>query len=219
MCWTHQYGRLTIECMTTSLTAPPVSAPAAIGGNRVAWTAATAVVPAIWGTTYIVTTHLLPDGHPLFAAMMRSLPAGLIALLLARRLPHGSWWWKSMVLGTLNMAAFFPLLFLAAQHLPGGVAATLGAAQPIMVAFLAVAILHERLSLWLPGRLVIPRQHPTHRAYVRATGSRRDEKAPDTASCGCRCSVAGVGLQRSSPQRRGAEREPADGKGHHGHGV
>jgi len=101
-----------------------------------------------WGTTYIVTTHLLPEGHPLFAAMMRSLPAGLIALLIARQLPHGSWWWKSLVLGTLNMAAFFPLLFLAAQQLPGGVAATLGAAQPIVIAFLAVAILHEKLSLW-----------------------------------------------------------------------
>lgn len=117
-------------------------------GNRVAWTALTALVPVVWGTTYIVTTHLLPEGHPLFAATMRSLPAGLLALLLARRLPRGSWWWKSLVLGTLNMAAFFPLLFLAAQRLPGGVAATLGAAQPIVVALLAVAILHERLSLW-----------------------------------------------------------------------
>jgi probable blue pigment (indigoidine) exporter len=46
------------------------------------------------------------------------------------------------------MGAFFPLLFLAAQELPGGVAATLGAAQPIVIAFLAVAILHERLSVW-----------------------------------------------------------------------
>jgi probable blue pigment (indigoidine) exporter len=52
------------------------------------------------------------------------------------------------VLGALNMAAFFPLLFVAAQRLPGGVAATLGAVQPILVAFLAVAILRERLSSW-----------------------------------------------------------------------
>ena len=95
-----------------------------------------------------MTTHWLPPGHPLFAALMRSLPAGLIALLLTRRLPRGDWWFKSLVLGTLNMAAFFPLLFLAAQHLPGGVAATLGAAQPIVVAFLAVVILNERLSVW-----------------------------------------------------------------------
>ena len=109
-------------------------------------TVITALAPAVWGSTYVVTTHMLPDGHPLFAALMRALPAGVIALLVTRRLPTGSWWWKSLVLGTLNMGAFFPLLFIAAQHLPGGVAATLGAAQPIFVAGLAVWILGERLS-------------------------------------------------------------------------
>ncbi len=134
--------------MTTTTALSPTYEATAASGNRVAWTVATAIVPAVWGTTYIVTTHLLPEGHPLFAAMMRSLPAGLIALLIARRLPSGSWWVKSLVLGTLNMAAFFPLLFIAAQHLPGGVAATLGAVQPIVVAFLAVAILREKLSGW-----------------------------------------------------------------------
>ncbi len=116
--------------------------------TRLGWTALTAIAPAVWGTTYIVTTHMLPEDHPLFAAMMRSLPAGLIALVIARQLPRGSWWWKSLVLGTLNMGAFFPLLFVAAQTLPGGVAATLGAAQPIVIALLAVAILHEKLSGW-----------------------------------------------------------------------
>ncbi|HLS62700.1 MAG TPA: EamA family transporter [Ruania sp.] len=117
----------------------------------VGWTALTALAPAVWGTTYIVTTHLLPEGHPLFAALLRALPAGLIAVAVAQRLPRGSWWWKSAVLGVLNMGLFLPLLFVAAQHLPGGVAATLGAAQPIAVAFLAVVILHERLSWWRVG--------------------------------------------------------------------
>ena len=116
--------------------------------SRLGWTVATALAPAVWGTTYFVTTHFLPEGHPFFAAMMRSLPAGLIALLVARQLPKGSWWWKSLVLGTLNMGAFFPLLFVTAQHLPGGVASTLGAAQPIVVACLAVGVLHEKLSSW-----------------------------------------------------------------------
>lgn len=132
----------------STTTAPLVSAPTAGPLSRIGLTALTAIAPAVWGTTYIVTTHLLPEGHPLFAALVRSLPAGLIALLIARRLPRGAWWWKSLVLGTLNMGAFFPLLFLTAQHLPGGVAATLGASQPIMVAFLAVAILHEKFSTW-----------------------------------------------------------------------
>lgn len=52
------------------------------------------------------------------------------------------------MLGTLNIGLFFPLLFVAAERLPGGVAATLGATQPILVAFLAVLVLFERLSSW-----------------------------------------------------------------------
>lgn len=141
--------------MTDTITArPPAPAPGAPGsasapsGSRAGWTALAALAPMSWGTTYLVTTHLLPDGHPLFAALMRSLPAGLLAVLIARRLPRGAWWWKSLVLGTLNMGVFFPLLFVSAQRLPGGVAATLGAVQPIVVAFLAVALLRERLSVW-----------------------------------------------------------------------
>lgn len=153
-CW---YGNYLLDSSSEAIddggmtTAPPTAASqsaAADTPNRAGWTALTAIVPMVWGTSYIVTTHLLPEGHPLFSAMMRSLPAGIIALLIARQLPRGSWWWKSLVLGTLNMGAFFPLLFLAAQELPGGVAATLGAAQPIVIAFLAVAILRERLSAW-----------------------------------------------------------------------
>jgi probable blue pigment (indigoidine) exporter len=111
-------------------------------------TALTALAPAVWGTTYIVTTELLPPAHPMFAALMRALPAGLIALTITRTLPKGVWWWRSLALGALNIGMFFPLLFLAAERLPGGVAATLGATQPIIVAFLAVAVLGERLSTW-----------------------------------------------------------------------
>lgn len=141
----------------TTTASPPASPPAsrvtvatASAGSpgRLTYTLATAIAPAVWGTTYIVTTELLPAGHPLFAALMRALPAGLLALLLTRTLPHGAWWWKALVLGTLNIGAFFPLLFLAAEHLPGGVAATLGATQPILVALLTVVVLSERLSSW-----------------------------------------------------------------------
>ncbi len=41
-----------------------------------------------------------------------------------------------------------PLLFVAAERLPGGVAATLGAAQPLLVAGLGLAVLHDRPTLW-----------------------------------------------------------------------
>ncbi len=105
--------------------------------------AITAIAPAIWGTTYLVTSELLPPDRPLLAAVVRALPAGL---LLARHLPTGDWWWRALVLGTLNIGAFFALLFVAAYRLPGGVAATIGAIQPVLVACLAAGLLGERLT-------------------------------------------------------------------------
>lgn len=117
--------------------------------------AATALAPAAWGTTYAVTTELLPPDRPLLAALLRSLPGGLLVVLLTLRLPHGDWWWKALVLGVLNIGAFFPLLFVAAERLPGGVAATLGAVQPLLVAGLAVLVLRERPSRWRTGWSVV----------------------------------------------------------------
>lgn len=107
-------------------------------------TALTAVAPLVWGTTYLVTTELLPPDRPFLAAVARALPAGLLALALGRTLPRGSWWWRATVLGTLNIGVFFPLLFVAAERLPGGVAATLGATQPILVALLSGPVLGQR---------------------------------------------------------------------------
>ncbi|WP_079161375.1 EamA family transporter [Streptomyces fodineus] len=114
---------------------------------RAATVLLTALAPASWGTTYVVTTRLLPPGHPMFAGLMRALPAGLLALAVTRVLPRGEWWWKAAVLGVLNIGAM-PLLFVAAQRLPGGVAATLGAAQPLLAAGLGLLVLHDRPTLW-----------------------------------------------------------------------
>lgn len=107
-------------------------------------TALTAIAPITWGTTYVVTTELLPPDHPLWSGVLRALPAGLLALALGRALPYGRWWWRSLLLGALNIGAFFPLLFLAAYLLPGGVAGVFGAAGPLLVAVLAAALLRER---------------------------------------------------------------------------
>ena len=78
------------------------------------------------------------------------LNAKLLGKLKSLRINPSQWRVLSVLkaYGTLNMGAFFPLLFVAAQHLPGGAAATLGAVQPIVVAALAVWILRERLSGW-----------------------------------------------------------------------
>ena len=97
----------------------------------------TALAPAIWGSTYIVTTEFLPDGYPLTVAMLR----GLLLLLIVRQLPGREWWGRVFLLGALNFSIFWALLFVAAYRLPGGVAATVGAVQPLIVVFLAYAML------------------------------------------------------------------------------
>ena len=116
---------------------------------RIPWI--TVLVPVVWGTTYAVTSELLPPGRPLLAATLRALPAGLALVAVTRTLPRGRWWWRSAVLGSLNFTVFFSMLFTAAYRLPGGVAATVGAVQPLLVMTLAVVALDERL---VPGKVV-----------------------------------------------------------------
>lgn len=99
--------------------------------------ALTALAPAIWGTTYIVTTEWVPAGFPLTVSLLRALPAGLLLLAIVRVLPRGIWWGRVLLLGAFNFAIFWSLLFEAAYRLPGGVAATVGAVQPLIVLMLA----------------------------------------------------------------------------------
>ncbi|WP_081157825.1 EamA family transporter [Ensifer aridi] len=101
----------------------------------------TAIAPAIWGSTYLVTTEFLPPGYPLTVAMLRALPAGLLLLVVVRQMPKGTWWLRSFVLGALNFSFFWAMLFVSAYRLPGGVAATVGAVQPLIVIMLSRIIL------------------------------------------------------------------------------
>ncbi|MFD5796904.1 EamA family transporter [Streptomyces diastatochromogenes] len=104
----------------------------------------TALAPVSWGTTYAVTTEFLPADRPLFTALMRALPAGLVLLALTRVLPRGAWWAKAFVLGALNIGAFFPLLFVSAYRLPGGMAAVVGSVGPLFVVGLSALLLGQR---------------------------------------------------------------------------
>lgn len=63
----------------------------------------TALAPAIWGSTYIVTTELLPPDRPFSAAFLRTLPVGLLLVLLTRHLPARGEWGRLMVLAALNI--------------------------------------------------------------------------------------------------------------------
>ncbi len=105
-----------------------------------------AMAPVIWGTTYIVTSQMLPPGYPLTDAMLRALPAGLLMVAISRQLPPRAWLGRLALLGALNFSLFWGALFVAAYRLPGGVAATLGAMQPLIVLFLARSLLGTPLS-------------------------------------------------------------------------
>ncbi|MGT2489749.1 EamA family transporter [Cupriavidus basilensis] len=58
-----------------------------------------------------------------------------------------------VALGVLNIGLFQAMLFIAAYRLPGGVAATVGAIQPLLVVLLAWLLLGARphLAAWLAG--------------------------------------------------------------------
>jgi len=75
----------------------------------------TALAPAAWGTTYLVTERLLPPDRPLLSATLRALPTGLVLLAVTRRLPSREWWWRALLLGLCNIGMFFPLLFLITE--------------------------------------------------------------------------------------------------------
>jgi probable blue pigment (indigoidine) exporter len=105
----------------------------------------TATAPAIWGSTYIVTTELLPANYPLTVALLRALPAGLLLLLIVRRLPERAWW------GAHLRARRAELLCAVGDAVPGGlpaagrVAATITSVQPLLVVFLASLFLGARV--------------------------------------------------------------------------
>ncbi|MGL4674673.1 MAG: EamA family transporter, partial [Wohlfahrtiimonas sp.] len=113
----------------------------------------TMLTPLIWGSTYIVTTELLPPNQPFLAALLRVLPAGLILVACTRILPKGKDWLKVAVLGILNVGLLQTMLFIAAYRLPGGLAAILGAIQPMIVMLLMFLVAKVQLpkAAWIAG--------------------------------------------------------------------
>ena len=126
--------------------------------------------------TDVVTRQLLPADVPLWGSALRALPAGLVLLAVARSLPRGIWWWRSAVLGTLNVGAFFLLVYLAAQLLPSSVAASVMALAPLTIAGFAWLLVAERLTSRVLGGAVA--------GHRRRTAARRRCRRPDRPSRG-----------------------------------
>ena len=110
---------------------------------RSRWAYLATLTPIIFATTYLLTTQFLPPGRPMLASMMRSLPTGLVLVLATRTWPPRGWWGRFLLLSVLYCSAFFPLLFIAAYLLPGGVAAVINSVTPLIVVVLSVPLLHK----------------------------------------------------------------------------
>ncbi len=81
-----------------------------------------AMIPAFfWGTTYAVTQFTLPDLPPVLLGALRALPAGLLLLAIKPSLPKKQDWKILLVLGTINIALFFGLIFVMALTLPSAI--------------------------------------------------------------------------------------------------
>ena len=82
-------------------------------------------------------TELLPDDRPLLVAWLRVLPAGVILIAFgwwrSRWVPDRGDWSRLVTLSLLNFGLFFPLLIVGVYRLPGGVAASVGGVQPLLV--------------------------------------------------------------------------------------
>jgi probable blue pigment (indigoidine) exporter len=111
---------------------------------NVRWVALTAIAPVAWGANYFVTREFLPADRPLYGAALRALPAGLVLLAVCRQRPRGAWWWRSGVLGLLNVSAFFVLVYVASQLLATSVASTVMALSPLAMMLMAWAVVSER---------------------------------------------------------------------------
>lgn len=113
-------------------------------GSNWRWPLITSIAPVLFGSIYWVTHNFLPAGSPLWGSVLRALPAGFALLLIARQLPRGIWWWRSAVLGSLNMGLFFLLIYIAAQLLPSSIAASIASISPLVIAGVAWLLTGER---------------------------------------------------------------------------
>jgi probable blue pigment (indigoidine) exporter len=109
------------------------------------WGYLAALTPIIFGTTYVLTTEFLPPGRPLLAGLMRSLPTGLV-LIIGSPIPPRRWMARFFVLSVLYASGLFPLLFVAAYRLPGGVAAVVNSLSPLIVVMISVPLLGSRIG-------------------------------------------------------------------------
>lgn len=99
--------------------------------------------PILLAICWVLIGHL--PNSPLWIAVTRVLPAGLVLLMMRPSWPTGCWWHRSIILGMINFGGFFALQTVAVHHIPVGVAATITATQALLVPLGAVLLVKTPL--------------------------------------------------------------------------
>jgi probable blue pigment (indigoidine) exporter len=68
-----------------------------------------------------------------------------LVLIIGTRIPPKRWMARFFVLSVLYASGLFPLLFIAAYRLPGGVAAVINSLSPLLVVVISVPLLSTRI--------------------------------------------------------------------------
>ncbi|AHF77741.1 Integral membrane protein [Sodalis praecaptivus] len=106
------------------------------------------LAPILWGSTYATVGLFLQEQSPVWVAVWRALPAGILLLMIHPTKPPLPAK-KMLALSFCNIAAFFLLLFIAAYRLPGSIAGTLSATMPLQVMLLRWLQEGKRPSWWM----------------------------------------------------------------------
>lgn len=105
----------------------------------------------IWSSAFSVAKILVAHTPPFSVSALRFLVAAALAIglatLLGQRLPQGRAAWRSIVLiGLCQNTLYLGLFFTAMTRIPGGLAAIVASAMPLVVGALAPLVVGERIG-------------------------------------------------------------------------
>lgn len=107
-----------------------------------------AMIPSFfWGTTYAVTQFTVPDWPPVLLGALRALPAGLLLLAIKPTLPKKHEWKSLFILGSVNIALFFGLIFVMALTLPAAISGVGMVSVPVFAMLFHWAVYKRKPSL------------------------------------------------------------------------
>lgn len=130
---------------------PTFAPPMQLINNKLRWLLAGTFFAILWASASTATKIGLSGAQPLVIAEMRFAMAALIMLVIAhlilrQRLPTGKEWKQLAIYGLLNISIYLGLYVVAMQTITAGIGALAVASNPVIISFLSVFILRQKIS-------------------------------------------------------------------------